>query len=362
MRVRVIPGDRTACGAYRMRWVAEALAAQGHDVHVHEVGIVGHYDDRGLLHDVIVDADVLVLQRPGSQALVDAITVLRAKGVAVVVDMDDDLANIHPSNIAFDVWHPQSHPDHNWNHLKRACRQASMVTVSTPLLDERYGHGHGRLLRNCVPERAIHNSRDRCSATPAYDIPELRPRETDAPVFGWPGALHNHPADPGDASGAVARLVREGYRFEVVGNPEGCGRAFGIGEDPPGGRVAFDNWFSAIDTLDVAIAPLADTTFNAAKSSLKSLECSARGIPCVTSPSPEYAYMAQQGIGIVARKRKDWYPILRRLLSDPIERRERGDAAQEAARNWTIEGNAWRWLEAWSDALAAERASYRASA
>jgi nucleoside-diphosphate-sugar epimerase len=109
--------------------------------------------------------DVVVFQRPTSKFQPQAIDHLQARGVAVVIDLDDDLAHVHPRNVA----HWQMRPKvpwrdpltgqvvmrtnaHSWHNVAEACRHAALVTVTTPALAATYGaHGRVAVLPNMVP-------------------------------------------------------------------------------------------------------------------------------------------------------------------------------------------------------------------
>jgi glycosyltransferase involved in cell wall biosynthesis len=125
---------------------------------------------------------------------------------------------------------------------------------------------------------------------------------------------------------------------------------------PETGPLPFDGWMGAISHLGVGVAPLADTSFNAAKSWLKPLELAAAGIPWVASPRIEYQRFAGLGAGLLAEKPKDWYRQLIRLTRDDAFREEQSQAVRSVASNLTIEAHAWRTAEMWHRALELERA------
>jgi hypothetical protein len=350
MKIVVYPADLGGCGYFRLIWPAELLRADGHDVEIRppadrglklRIGADNHAED---VLDVD-DVDVIVFQRLTHQWMAEAVPLLRAKGIAVVVDVDDDLTAVHPRNPAYDSMHPrtvgrydrftrQVHR-HSWQHLTAACREATLVTVSTPALLERYArHGRGHVLYNHLPDTY-------------YGLPRV-----DRDTIGWPAALASHPDDPAVVGGAVARLVSEGADFRVVGDPVGVGRAFGLFHDPQG-RTGVDvhGWPAAVaGDIGIGIAPLADTRFNAAKSWLKPLELSALGIPWVASPRAEYVRLHELGAGVLADTPRRWYRELRRLVVSPGLRAERAEAGRAVAGSLRLSANAWRWMEAWSRA------------
>jgi hypothetical protein len=346
--VYVFPADPYGCGSYRLIWPAQALRAQGHDVRVvppsNRNGIGGDIDARtGQLVNVRIppDADVIVMQRVSLAHLSTGIGMIRAKGVAVVVDMDDDLTKIDPNNPAFWAMKADSGDRrHNWRNAHRACLDATLVTVSTPALLPIYApHGRGVVLENCVPASYL-------------DVPHH-----DSAVIGWPGSTHSHPLDLQEVGPAVSRLLREGHTYRGVGPVDGLRQALGLEEDPPvTGSVELDQWPHALAELGVGLAPLADTAFNAAKSRLKPIELSACGVPWVASPRAEYRRLHQStGVGLLAERPKDWYRQIKRLATDPVLRADQSAAGRAAMARETIEGNAWRWLEAWEAALKAQR-------
>lgn len=327
--------------------VARVLQAQGHDIIIkppsEREGIQGFIDDAtGRLVDVTVpeDADVIVLQRLTLSAMSQAVPLIRRKGVAVVVDMDDDLSSIHPRHTAYEKYQPKPGSRHNWKNAELACREATLVTTSTPALQGVYApHGRGAVLRNCVPATYL-------------DIPRQ-----DSDVIGWAGSVHSHPDDLKEVGTAVRRLVSQGHRFKVVGPPYGTTKELDLDAVPEAtGNVKFDDWAATVAGLGVGIAPLSDSIFNRSKSELKILEYSAVGVPWVASPRDEYAaFHERTGVGLLAAKPQHWFARLRELATNAALRQEMSEAGRAAAATQTVEGNAWRWAEIWQQAHQMER-------
>lgn len=342
MRVNVYPADDGGCGFYRVREPASALIAQGHDVSICE-GLPAVWVDDPLTGrpNVVgiepMDVDVVVLQRPLGRDLADAIPHLQAQGIAVVVEVDDDFGAIPPTNISWRFVHPKANPDRNWDHLARACRMADLVTVTTPALARRYGsHGRVAVVANFVPERYL----------------AVEPRRSPYVTVGWTGSVQTHPDDLEVTRGAVARAVAEtGAQFRVVGTGIGVGSRLGFDADPPGtGWVELEDYPAAMARVHVGIVPLADSAFNAAKSCLKAMEFAAVGVPAVMSPTPDNLRLAETGIGMVARRPREWERALRTLLTDEARREDMAAHGRQVMAGLTIEGNAHRWWEAWTQA------------
>lgn len=288
----------------------------------------------------IADADVFVFQRVTSRTLLNLVVGLRQRGRTVVVDMDDDLSCITPKNAAWRGLHPRLSPDNNWQHAQSACDVASLVTVSTPELQRRYGVARSRVLRNCIPRHFL-----------------MVPRPAAAQVWGWAGSLHSHPDDLPIVGRSVVELTRQGHEFMVIGRPDGTGRALGLPADPPAtGHVEFEDWAAAVAQLRVGVAPLGDTRFNAAKSWLKPLEYAAVGVPWVGSDRAEYRALAALGAGtVVGDRARDWTRAVRQLLTDSHAWEEASEACRALAARLTVEEHAWRWMETWEAAYNLDR-------
>lgn len=346
MKVNVYPADEGGCGAYRMRWPAEALAAQGAEVEVigadqpeeRQIMATWHTDHHGERRLIAVrrpDADVVVIQRPLTDTLSGSIRLLQDQGVVVVVEIDDDFEAIHPRNVSWSSVHPRTSPRRNWEHLRAACAQADHVVVSTPALARRYGrHGRVSIVPNLVPERYLS-----IEATP-----------NPATWVGWSGSVDTHPDDLQQCGPAVVRTLRStGARMAVVGTGRGVGRALGLDDAPVAcGWQPLEVYPEAVAQFDVGIVPLADTAFNQAKSWLKGLEYAALGVPFVASPTEPYRSLVALGAGELATRPKDWERALKRLVVDEGWRAERAAAGREVAAGLTIEAHCERWWEAWT--------------
>lgn len=349
MRIHVHPADLGGCGHYRMIWPAEALRAQGADVHLiyaHDAAerqIQAAYwngDDgsRTLLHATAPECDVVVLQRPLNDVLADSIPILQRQGVRVIVEVDDDFEAISPRNVSWRAVHPSRDPRRNWKHLRRACEHADLIVVSTPALADVYGrHGRVVVVPNCVPESYLWTAGD----------------PHDGVYVGWSGSTDTHPDDLQVTRGAVQKVLRaSGASFSVVGTGKGVRAALGLTQPPLAcGWQPIDLYPSMLAQLDVGIVPLQPSRFNEAKSWLKGLEMAALGVPFVASPSGPYVQLLLEGAGLIAEHPRAWQKLLGRLVADESWRIDLAGAGREVAERFTIEGNCGRWLEAWESVV-----------
>lgn len=352
MKVYAFPADMHGCGFYRIIWPAEQLKLQGIDVTIVEpgardVGFTGIMNsDNSEMIDVRVpeDADLMVFQRVSHRHIAAAIRLIRAKGVAVIVEIDDDLSCIDPRNPAFELLQPGGHGDHafhSWHNLMNACKDATMVVTSTQALQRRYAvHGRGAVFDNFIQRELL-------------GIPRI-----DHDAIGWAGSIHSHPGDLQAMGSSIARLAQDGATLMVVGNGQGVHNAWGVPEEVPihaTGVVPLAQWGEYVAKLGIGVAPLADTKFNAAKSWLKMAEMAAAGVPCIGSPRAEYARLNGLGVGWLAKDDKDWYRKLQILRKDPDAREELSQLGRAVMSGLTIEGNSWRLGEIWQDAIDLQR-------
>lgn len=338
-RILLNPCDREGCGRYRLGLPASALQREETTLEIFlSEGLPVRLDTRtgkalGLA-DGFSDWDVVVVQRPMSDWQVQALRGCRRRGIRTVVEVDDDFEALHPLAPAWATTHPKVSTEWNRQWLRDACREADLVTVTTPALAARYApHGRVAIIPNYIPEAWLSIDADRIGD-----------------VVGWTGTVGTHHGDLAVTRGGVAQAIREtGASLRVIGNPELVKRDLSLDAEPE--NVPWQDWGDyayEVARFDVGIAPLGDTAFNRAKSHLKPLEMAALGVPSVVSPLPAYEALAARGIGILAKDRsRDWRREVKRLLEDAAYRAETSAAVRIAAAEHTIEDNAWRFAEAW---------------
>lgn len=353
MRVYVLPADAFGCGHYRLIWPADVLRKQGHDVIImppnEKSGFLARIGERadgsqeltGV--QVPADADVIVLQRPAHALQPQMIRMMRQNGIAVVVDMDDDMSSIHPDNIAFQMYRHRSASALSWKWAEMSCREATLVTSTTPALQRRYApHGRGVVIENYVPEACLQ-----------YEKPVTG-------NFGWAGTTKSHPNDLQVTGWVVQDLIDEGFPFRVVGGRSKVQECLRLSQSPEvTGSIELNKWVGTMAlTYDVGMIPLAPTAFNSAKSSLKGKEHMAVGIPFVYSPREAYRLLFKQsGCGLAADRPKDWYTQLKRLMTDGVLWKEQSEAGKTYMQDQTYQKQAWRWMEAWTRAYEIQHAT-----
>lgn len=287
------------------------------------------------------EQDVIVFQRILKRTTFELMTLFRDKyQKAVVLEIDDDFSHLPPRHPTRAITDPVKNPDENRHWLMRAAELADLVTVSTPALAEVYGsHGRVRVLPNYVPAEYLKIE-----------------RQCHTKVWvGWSGAVQTHVGDL-DVAGRGAGLAIEETKAElrVIGTGEGVAESLGVTKRPKAtGWVSLERYPRELAQLDVCIAPLVDNVFNRSKSYLKPLEAASLGVPVVMSPSVEYQRLHDDyGLGLIARNPLEWHSYITALVKNPSMRDEIAAAGREVVReHLTIEQHAWKWKEAWEQAL-----------
>lgn len=338
-RVYVYASDRAGCGMFRLGWPARELQRLGHDVVIEypdeRFGIGAKLDKSSNVVGTFqpADAAVIVLQRTTHRHLMQCIPFWRAEGISVVVDVDDDLTAIHPSNPAWPGLRPGNGSWHDWNNLTRACATADVVTCSTPELARRYP-GNTVVLPNYLPDEY-------------YGLPRA-----DSAEIMWPATIGSHPDDASVLSGVLGRLHGEGHAVAAIGVEvagEKYRREFSMSAAPRMQlAVPLAEWPALLSGIGIGVAPLADTRFNASKSWLKPLELMGCGVPWVASPTPEYRKLHEAtGVGFLAHRPRDWYRHLKRLATDAGLRAEQSAKGAQAAEQYRLSLHAALWEQTW---------------
>lgn len=345
MRVLLAHSASTGPTYYRILEPARAVIESGLGVEVTVTrGLSTRVEKDAAGEQVVVDvdprgADVVVVQLPKTVQMLQTIRVLQAKGVAVVVEMDDLLSGV-----------PFGHSGHTmlvrhgmakWGLA--ACREADFVTASTPALLEEYArHGRGAVVANAVHRRFA-------ELPPAYE------RETDVVTVGWTGNVLNHPYDLQEMGSGMQQALdrtRGQSRFLVLGQKFDARERLRLPEEPL--EVPWlpnpDDYITALGQLfDIGIAPLRMDRFNECKSWLKPLEYAARGVFAVRARTPEYERL---GLGMPAKAPKDWAKHIIGAVQDADRRRDVAAANhQKVLESHLTEHRVEQWVGAWRAAL-----------
>jgi len=346
MRVHLHPVDEAGCGYYRMQEPCRAARLYGVDAEIHETfKIVSDGTEQTKV--LPTEADVIVMQRPVKHRYINRVEEFQAMGVAVVIEIDDDLSALHPQHVSreFMEGRREGDADVHWRVTAKLASIADMVTVTSEALAERFApHGRAAVIPNCVPAALLEE-----------------PRLSNGHTVGWTGAINYHPGDLEITYGGVQGAL-EGTDWEFLkigGGPERCQRGLDLKHRPEStGPLPIEGYHRALGGLDIGIVPLADSRFNQAKSYLKGIEYAARGVPFVASPVAEYERLHEMGLGLLAKDRaRSWKTAIRLLMQNGEQRAEMAERGKEIVReHCTFEAQGWQWAEAWEEAVRVRQA------
>lgn len=329
MKVIAASAGRDGSGEYRINMPVKALQDKGYDVQVVDPQACGAAQKAA-------QADVIVFNRPHNPKIMGMIEDAHQQGIAVVIDIDDLFDCLDTRHSMYAMSQRMSPVVHE------ACAAADLVTCTTPKLAEFYGYGHARVIPNFISASWLE-----ITGKPEHD--QLR--------IGWTGTVASHPRDLQVMGNGLRRATEDqGGEFVYIGheNPRVVGQFAGVRKAMSYGWASFEQYPYAYSSFDIAVVPLADTQFNAAKSWLKGLEAAALGVPFAASPTVEYERL---GAGMLAHDPSDWRRKVGALLKDESLRADLAAQGRETAAGLTIEGNCEQYWDAWTDAHLAQRST-----
>src|SRR5579859_820139 len=235
--------------------------------------------------DLLSSYQVVMVQRLATKANRKALELLHERKIKVIYDLDDDFWSLPKYNPAYGLFrNPKI-----IHGLETCASMSDYITVSTPYLAAIVKRKIGQkvpveVVPNCIDLNLFVRARKKI--------------ERDYVIVGWAGTpTHSIDLDP--AMNALAQVMRERKNlhceFMGVGVPRQIVQLLQdkvIDESRVKLRPwmpieQFPAWYSNL-RWDIALAPLAiSNQFNRCKSSVKLLESSALGIPCLASRTVE---------------------------------------------------------------------------
>lgn len=275
-------------------------------------------------------AHVAIFSRPHNW---DMMNIYKENGALVIADIDDDFWTIPREHVAYNFIGPGN--KETMGHMEKSLQAADIITVSTEVLADRMSRfGH--------PVSVIHNGWDDTNQNW-----HLKKASLAKPIIiGWAGTI-THREDFKQVVTPLVELVRKYPDVGVL-----------IGSDYDIYKSLYkipesNKWFipmlpyqlypTIFRYIDIWLAPLVLNTFNEAKSDIKLLEGSVRGIPSVVSPAP--AYTKWNHGTLFARSEQEWTQCIERLICSPEERRTLGAMNLAPARERTMAALAKEWIK-----------------
>jgi GT2 family glycosyltransferase/glycosyltransferase involved in cell wall biosynthesis len=293
-------------------------------------------------------ADLIVTQRYAvpDVAAADALGAhAAATGAGLVYDLDDDLLNIPLTHADAAELRPKART------VQLMLRHATQVWVSTPALAQSIAsvRDDAVVLPNALDERL-------------WLLPPRPPRPPGSPLRILCMGTQTHGGDFALIQPGLERL-KDVFGDRVTIDMLGV---TGRGDLPswinrlsmtPNGHASypgFVNWITQQPAWDIGLAPLADTAFNRGKSSIKTLDYAALGMPVLASDVAAYRGSLADGAGgmLLPNEPHAWYAALSWLRRDPAALARLAEGARAA---FVAAGTLTTQAEARRAALAAVR-------
>jgi glycosyltransferase involved in cell wall biosynthesis len=329
MRLGVLYTTDVYNSIYRALIPAEALRKKGHDVRV-----VRHDAMTRVPMEQFTDREVVHVFRRHDKVAAKFVDGLRARGIGVVYDNDDDL-RLAPEESAFFKQHRASGIQRYFREQVAIMRRAHLITTTTQTLAERWGEEVDRPIE-VIPNFLGDQHFVRTS------------RDSDGLVVGWV-AGKEHIADS-------RRLhISETLRRVMDKRPEVRVVTMGVRLDLDPSRythhehIPLHKLGEHVRKWDLGIAPLADIPMSYARSDVKVKEYSALGVPWLASARGPYVDLKAKNGGLLVED-DGWEHALLELVSSKWKRAQLRRCAERWARSQRIDKHIGLWEAAWQEA------------
>jgi glycosyltransferase involved in cell wall biosynthesis len=336
MRITSLVPERTIESIYRSVIPMQALAHRGHSVHIEE---------RDEIRDpaALLDYDAIHIMRISHPLMVLLARRLQQRGVAVVWDNDDQRVALLEEATRVPGQEGLA-AQRFFSSMRSMARVADAVTTPSEALAGLHAADSRRevqILPNLLP--------------PTFRRPErMMPHEGFH--LGWL-AMPNHQEsfEALEIRETLEHLLARHAHLHITGVGLDLGlrsrRYFPV-VGLPYGTVA-----ERIANFDLALAPLADTAVNQARSDVKLKEYAAAGVPWLASPVGPYASLGEQEGGRLVAD-GDWFAAIEGLMNDVDRRRVLSQRGMRWAAGETIETRIDVWERTFQDAIAQARSPH----
>jgi glycosyltransferase involved in cell wall biosynthesis len=330
MHVVALATEPSAGAAYRAELPMRALAEVGHRAEF----IVWDQRQEPPPLDYLRQADVVHMWRLFRGPARRLASALREAGVAVVFDNDDDMTRVPKGSPAYKEM--TAAREQVAAELSATLRLVDLATTTGTELATRLRRlgGDVRVVENYVESGFVREGR------PAGD----------AVTIGWVAGLEHR----GDLRELRLRRILEALLEQ---HPHvslvSVGLELGVQSDryTHVERVPFPQLPDAIARFDLALAPIADVSFNRVRSNIKVKEYAACGVPWLASPIGPYRGLGEeQGGRLVVNH--GWAEALTDLVTDHEARGALAERAAAWGRTQTVLVNVGEWEAVFAEAAA----------
>lgn len=370
LRILGIERDKTACNFYRILSPLAKLDER-------ELADVILVQESDLGNDKSVNsalwADIIVFQRPSTEAWFNFIKTCRKNGKLIVSDYDDDPFNTSPfnpyyqfigteeygiqwedgtkemlwsegmvsqnGNKIFDIEKNINHRDMFYLNFKKS----DMVTCTTDILRNEFLKMNENVL--VLPNLIDFNF-----------FPPLQEFKKNEIRIGWQGGA-SHYEDLYLIKDVIFEILKNNptAKFVYFGDM----RFKGLFSKCNQKQIEWHPWVQhnaypyklAMLNLDIALCPLVDNVFNRNKSAIKWMEYSAMKFATIASDIPPYSEVIKQGeTGLLVNSDKAmWIDSIQTLISSEHMRRNLSENSYEDVKlNHNIENKSHLWYDAYN--------------
>lgn len=251
-----------------------------------------------------------------------------------VMDLDDNIFEVDNMNPAFLKYAPNSEGLRNATII---ISDAQHMVVSTKHLQNvvsRYRQNKPIIFENYISDEI-------------YKYDESKIEKHDGIYIGYQGsATHYTDFMKTGILYALRRLLKENpkLKFYIIGMAFDEMKRFLpedriiLGEGQRDHRKWRKTWQEM--PVDIGIAPLVNTSFNKAKSSIKYYEYALRKIPAVYSWVDPYLNVVKENeTGYLAQTELEWYEKIKYLLDEDNRKRIAENAYNDVLKNYTIKSH-----------------------
>jgi glycosyltransferase involved in cell wall biosynthesis len=334
MHVVALAVEGTAGAAYRAELPMRALGEAGHRAEF----MLWDMRTEPPPFEALRQADVVHMWRLFRGPARQLARALREAGVAVVFDNDDDMTRVPKGSPAYREM--KAARDQVAAELSAMLRLADLVTTTGAELAGRLRRlgGDVRVVENYVESGFV---RERPASQPP-----------DGVTIGWI-AGQEHRGDLKDLRlrRTLAALLEQQPHMSLIG----VGVDLGVQSDRYQHleHVPFPQLPDTIARFDLAIAPIADVSFNRVRSNIKVKEYAAGGVPWLASPIGPYKALGEDQGGRLVPDH-GWPEALTDLVTDGPARATLAAHAAAWGRTQTVVRNVGEWEAVFAEA--AERA------
>jgi hypothetical protein len=328
-----LPGGCSYYRCYLPMYATKCDCALGYPAFISERGFGVKETDTTARFGFHIAVFKIVMERQ----FIKQIEIAKSLGQKIVADVDDFYEGLDKSNLAYSATDPEKNKGRNREHYQKIILSADLVTVTTPFLYEWYSQRHPNvmMIRNGVLPEQFYK----------------KPVKNEKPVIGWVGAIPWRSNDIETLRDWLPDFLEEhDLKFHHSGVAAGAPLFHDIVGIPVermsySGMQPITDYSFMFPPIDIGIVPLSDIPFNHAKSTIKGLEYAASNIPFVAQGLPEYARLAEMGVGRVAHTPDDWRREMTALLDFKVRKREAAANYANMMRDHTIRSREPEWQE-----------------